>query len=39
MQISKTWKLKDFVIKEKLGSGKFGQVYKAIEKSSNTIVA
>ncbi len=34
-----SWKVEDFEVKETLGNGKFGYVYKAIEKKNNKEVA
>lgn len=33
------WKIEDFEIIEKMGRGKFGKVYAAIEKKSDFVVA
>jgi serine/threonine protein kinase len=35
----KQWQKSDFKILKKLGTGNFGVVYKAIERSQNTVVA
>ena len=34
-----SWRVDDFEVKETLGNGKFGYVYKAIEKKNNKEVA
>jgi serine/threonine protein kinase len=34
-----TWTVKDFKVHDKLGKGKFGKVFRAVEKSSGKTVA